>query len=88
MFDIQMFGNNDTITSSQELSIIAGFVDGDTRTFKVKNPRNDLTENDITDLDDFIVANNVLIGDRTGADATGINSATIIDTTKTKLDLS
>lgn len=87
MFDIQMFGANDTITSSNTLDIIGGFADGDTRTFKIPNPRSDLTSSDIESLDAWIAANNVIVGDRTGASSTGINSATLVETTKTRLDL-
>lgn len=87
MFDIQRFGDNDTITSSQELSFVAGFVDGDTKTFKLKNPKSGLTGADISPVDAFITANNILIGDKAGAATDGIDSATIVDTTKLKLDL-
>lgn len=87
MFNIQRFGDNDTITSSQELSFVAGFVDGDTRTFKLKNPKSGLTGSDISPVDAFITANNILIGDKAGANTNGINSATVIDTGRVKLDL-
>ncbi len=87
MFDIQMFGANDTITASNTVDIVAGFVDGDTRTFKVPNPRSDLTSSDIENVDTWIAANNIIIGDRTGASSTGINSATLVNTMKTRLDL-
>lgn len=87
MFDIQRFGDNDTITSANELSIIGGFNDGDTRTFKLKNPRTDIADTDIALVSSYIENNNLLIGDKAEGTSTGINSATIIETTKTKLDL-
>lgn len=87
MFNLQMFGSNDTITSSNTVDIIAGFVDGDTRTFKVPNPRQDIAAGEIEELSGWMSDTSVIVGDRTGASSTGINSATLVETTKTKLDL-
>lgn len=55
------------ITTEQTLKFECGFVDGDTRTITFKNPRSDIQTNEITELNAYIRANNLLIGDQTGA---------------------
>lgn len=70
------------ITTNSRLAILAGFVDEDDRTITVPNPRDNLTEADITALNDK--AANVLIGDKYGAQFSAIKKATRIDTTRQK----
>lgn len=79
---------NDTISSSDILQLEFGFVDGDSRKQNIPMPLETLTENDIISLNTWIESNQVIIGDKFGASTTGINSATIIKTTKKKLDIS
>lgn len=88
MFDLQRFGTNDTVTSANALQFNFGFVDGDTRTINYPNPRPDLTEQDIATFDTYIINGQYLIGDKAGASSTGVNTATIIETTRVKLDIS
>jgi len=57
----------DIITTENTLKFDCGFVDGDTRVITMKNPRNDITTEEITELNAYIRANNLLIGDKTGA---------------------
>jgi len=85
-FNIQRF--SDTITSSDNLQIEFGFVDGDTRTLNVPNPRNDLAASDVSAVDVWINNNLPIIGDKEGAITNGINSAIIIEKAVNKLDLS
>lgn len=57
----------DTIYTTEELKIENLFVDGDTRTFTLKNPRTDISKSDIEELNTFMQTNNVIIGDKYGA---------------------
>ncbi len=86
-FNLQMFGDNDTITSSNDLQIEFGFVDGDTRTVKLPNPKPNLDSATFVGLSSWMTTKNIIIGDKAGASSTGINSAVFIESTKTKLDL-
>ncbi len=87
-FNLQSFGSNDTVTSSEELAITWGFMDGDTRLNKLPNPRTNLTASDIQILDTWVSTNQPIIGDQTGASTTGILSAVNIYQERRKLDLS
>lgn len=69
------------------LKIKLGFADGDTRTINLDNPRNDLQASEIHELSNFIKNNNLLLGDKYGADSAGILTADIVESAKTILDL-
>lgn len=88
MFDIQMFGNNDTITSSREGNLVIEFYDSDNRTIKIDNPRNDLTAADVNAVVAAMKTSQPIIGDKTGASIVGASSFEILEKTETKLDLS
>ena len=77
----------DIVKSSYILKIKLGFADGDTRTINLDNPRNDLTAAEIYEVSQFIKTNNLLLGDKYGADSAGILTADKISSTKTTLDL-
>lgn len=77
----------DKITTSQTLKVENLFVDGDTRTFNLKNPRANIAASDIASLNSFMQANNVLIGDKAGGTFGRITKATIVNQTKTDFDL-
>ena len=78
---------SDIYKQSYILKIKLGFADGDTRTINLDNPRNDLTASEIYELSQFIKNNNLLLGDKYGADSAGILTADKIASTKTTLDL-
>lgn len=78
----------DSATASYYIQFEFGFNDGDSRKQNVPNPKNNITDSDVAALDTWMVANNIVIGDKYGASSTGVNSATIVETTKLKLDLS
>lgn len=81
-------GMQDTITSATYWQIEFGFTDGDYRSIKVPNPNEMVaTEAKIRTLDAWVNANQPIIGDKTGASTTGVNSALIVDSTRIKLDL-
>ena len=75
----------DTIKSSYQVKLIAGFVDEDDRTIAIDNPRDNLTWNDIENIE--IKAANVLIGDKASAKFSRIKSAKYVDTTITEIEL-
>lgn len=77
----------DTITNSKTLKLEYDFVDGDTRTNNIKNPRDDITSNEIAELNTFLRANNALIGDKYQATFAQIRKATIVEKTTTNFDL-
>jgi len=77
----------DKVKSSYILKIKLGFADGDTRVINLDNPRNDLTSAEIYEVSQFIKTNNLLLGDKYGADSAGILFADKIASTKTTLDI-
>jgi len=78
---------SDIYKQSYILKIKLGFADGDTRTINLDNPRNDLTASEVHELSNFIKNNNLLLGDKYGADSAGILTADIVQSAKTTLDL-
>lgn len=84
-FDIQLFA--DTVTSDSSLGVKFTFADDDNRTVNVPNPRLDITESEVAALDTWVIANNVVLGDKALANSTGIESATLTKTNRIKLDL-
>ena len=85
MFDIQRFA--DTVESSEVLQTKFTFADEDTRTVNIPDPRADIEPTEIQELSEWIVANNVLLGDVGLANSTGIESAVIVGTTRVRLDI-
>lgn len=77
----------DKITTTNTLSVETIFTDADTRTFSLPNPRSDLTSSDITNLSNYLADNNLLIGDKTGAQFGRITKATKISKETTLLDI-
>lgn len=77
----------DTTSNSQELKIETMFVDGDTRTFNVKNPKSNVSQSDIANLNTYMQTNNILIGDKYGGRFGKITQASTIDKTTVTLDL-
>lgn len=86
MFDIQRFA--DTVTSEQVLNIKTVFTDDDNRTITVPNARNDISSAEIADLEEWIVATNILLGDKALADVSGVESAVLVATSRIKIDIS
>lgn len=81
----------DTIKTAYTLDIECLFVDGDTRTIKLQNPKSTIETSEITELNTLILnggaSNSLLIGDRTSADFYRIDTVTKVNTTTTTLDL-
>lgn len=76
-----------TITTSSELKFENLFVDGDTRTFTLKNPRDDITTAEITALNAYMTQKNIIIGDKMGATFGRIAHVTKINKTTRTLDI-
>lgn len=77
----------DIVTQDSTLVFDFMFVDGDTRTQKLKNPKATITEQEIADLNAYIQANNLVIGDKGGATFGKIAKVTKRNETITKLDI-
>ena len=77
----------DIVKSTNVLSIVQSFTDGDDRTFTIDNPKASVTAAEINDLSDYMRANNIVLGDKAGADFSLIKSAKIISGTTTYFDL-
>lgn len=77
--------------NTNELKFELNFADGDTRTFRLKNPLSKSKADwstAIAEINNLILTNNLLIGDKNGGAFTGIYRVTVIDKTETHLDLS
>lgn len=77
----------DTVSYSNELKIEALFVDGDTRTMSVKNPKANIAQSDIASLNAFMQANNILVGDKYGGRFGRIDTASVVNKSTVTLDL-
>ena len=77
----------DTTKTTSVLNIECSFLDGDTRTITLKNPRTGISSSDIASLETFIQENNLVIGDRANSDFRKIKKAFIRHMTTTNLDL-
>ena len=81
----------DVIKTESTLQIVADFVDGDTRTISIDNPKAAYSEaqfaSAVKDFASYCKTNNVLIGDKAGADFATISSVKIISNTENTLDL-
>lgn len=75
----------DIIKMETNLSLLAGFADADDRTISIENPRADITEQQIRDIEPYAAP--ILIGDKYGAAFTRFKTAKIVIKTKKYLDL-
>lgn len=69
------------------LSIVAEFTDGDDRTITLANPKDSIAAADINSLSAYAAENDILIGDKTGADFVRFKSAKVRNVETTYLDL-
>lgn len=69
------------------LQLVAEFTDGDDRTITVDNPKATLTAAEINAVSAYAKTNNILIGDKAGADFSRFKSAKKIAQTTKYLDL-
>lgn len=78
----------DTMTVSHLLLFDTLFIDGDTRTLTVKNPKSNISLNEIEAFNSFLQTSNILIGDRAASQFNKIKTVVRRGTATTKLDLS
>lgn len=78
----------DIVSQFTQAKIEYMFVDGDTRMQTLKNPDSTkLTQQNIAELNAFIQANNLLVGDQANSTFGKIKRVSTITGTTTKLDL-
>lgn len=78
----------DIIKTAQHLIIETVFVDGDTRSITIKNPRSNISQSEITELNSYMQENNMIIGDKDGSTFGRIKKVTRRSSTTTYLDIS
>lgn len=78
----------DTVTNTRSLKIDTLFVDGDTRTITAKNPKPDIQTSEIEELNAYIQANNLLVGDKYDGTFAKITEVRVVEESRVKLDLS
>lgn len=83
----------DKVTTTNELKIENLFVDGDTRTITLKNPKETIATSEITALETLIKNGNdgsesLLIGDKYGSDFRRIEEVRRVNKTTTEYDIS
>lgn len=77
----------DVVTTTKSLKIETYFVDGDTRTITLKNPKETITQNEIISLQTLLQTKQVLIGDKTGAAFGKISTVTSIEEVRTEIEV-
>lgn len=77
----------DTVKTTSILKIDNDFIDGDTRSFNLKNPKSGISASDITALNQFMQMNGVLVGDKYSATFLRISKASVINKTQTTLEI-
>ncbi len=78
----------DIIQDSETLKIEQLFVDGDTRTQTLKNPKSNITTQEIENIQNFIRANSLIIGDKYGGTFGKIQTVKRVREQRVRLDLS
>lgn len=77
----------DITKTSDVLKFESLFVDGDTRTITLKNPKASIAASQFTSLDSFLRDNNLLIGDKWGGNFGRITEVRKVTTVTKALDL-
>ncbi len=77
----------DTLSSSNELKIDNLFVDGDTRTITLKNPKDTITPQEIIALNAQMQSSQIIVGDKWGGAFGRITSVKKVTKETKKLDL-
>lgn len=77
----------DSVSYGSELKIEALFVDGDTRTFSMKNPKAGIGNSEIAALNTLMQNQNILVGDKYGGRFGRLTKASTVDKTTVNLDI-
>lgn len=78
----------DVSTTTSQLKIDTYYVDGDTRVITLKNPKGTISTSEITDLEAYMRANNVIVGDKMAGTFGKISSIIKVTEGRTYLDFS
>lgn len=77
----------DKATTVDELKFEFAFADGDTRIYRLKNPKSGNLSSQIEAINTMILQNNLIIGDKASGAFTGIYRVTRVNKTTTTLDI-
>lgn len=77
----------DVIANEETMKFELYFVDGDTRTLTIKNPKATIEASEFQELNQFLQSTNALIGDKTGATFGKITQATRVNKSTTYFDI-
>lgn len=77
----------DTIKTREDLKFETLFVDGDTRTFTIKNPATVIQDSALAELDSYMQENNILIGDKYGGRFGKLAKVSRVEKTTVQIDL-
>lgn len=77
----------DIVKTEKTLRIDNVFVDGDTRSIVLKNPKATIQSSEISELNAFMQANNILLGDKAQGTFGRIKTATTIEKQTILLDI-
>ncbi len=77
----------DVITQKNQIQFEFAFVDGDTRLAYLNNPKDTISTQEIEELNTYIRANNILVGDKYQSTFAQINKATRVTKITTTLDI-
>lgn len=77
----------DKITQSNYLQLNAGFADGDTRLIKLPNPKAEIPEAQVYAVSQLLKTNQIIVGDRSGAEFVEILTGDKYRVKKTEFDL-
>ena len=78
----------DKVTETNELKFEFAFADGDTRIYRLKNPKSGNLRSQIEAINAMILQNNLIIGDKASGAFTGIYRVTRVNKITTTLDIS
>lgn len=76
----------DVTATSRTLKLDTYYVDGDTRTITLKNPRGGISSTEIQELETFMRTNNIIQGDKMQGTFGKISEAKVVTETKTYID--
>lgn len=77
----------DKTTTTKELKVVAKFVDGDTRSLTLDNPKDSLTAAQINAVAAVARTSNIIIGDKGSADFLEFDTAKVVQKEVINLDL-
>ena len=78
---------SDMQKTTSSLSILCVFVDEDTRSITLKDPKASITSAEITTLNNFMQRNNIIVGDKEAATFGRIKTVTRVTKNEYQLDL-